>query len=336
MTNFARRALLAVEKSVRSAFSRPEVWQRVAVVVVNAILVVALAHSLAVLTLAVVSGRSLQTVGMIAPEPAANGATVTRSPAEYAAIGSWHLFGRVEDNRPVEATPAPIPVTQLNLRLVGVFFMERGSNRALALIAEGNGPERGYRIGEPLPGGARLEQIQRDHVVVSRNGRQEVLNLPKLDSAGRPAPAMPVIPIPADIPDAPMPAQPEPEPATTGFSGQQVIDASTIAGRLRSEVTTRPQALEDIAFASPYVQNGQFTGFRLRPGRDRQLFGQLGLNGGDVITEINGVRLNNPAQGLTMLQELMNASRVDVRVLRNGAEIPLTFSLDGPSPNEQD
>jgi general secretion pathway protein C len=345
LTNFARRVLLAVEKRARPALSRPEAWQRAAVVAVNAILVVALAHSLAVLTLAVVSGRSLQTVGMIASEPAANGATVTRSPAEYAAIGSWHLFGRVEDNRPVEATPAPIPVTQLNLRLVGVFFMERGSNRALALIAEGNGPERGYRIGEPLPGGARLEQIQRDHVVVSRNGRQEVLNLPKLGSAGRPAPAMPVTPMPAampvtpmpaDIPDAPVPAQPEPEPATTGFSGQQVIDASTIAGRLRSEVTTRPQALEDIAFASPYVQNGQFTGFRLRPGRDRQLFGQLGLNGGDVITEINGVRLNNPAQGLTMLQELMNASRVDVRVLRNGAEIPLTFSLDGPSPNEQD
>jgi general secretion pathway protein C len=157
------------------------------------------------------------------------------------------------------------------------------------------------------------------------------------DIPDAPIPAdIPDAPMPADIPDAPVPAQPEPEPATTGFSGQQVIDASTIAGRLRSEVTTRPQALEDIAFASPYVQNGQFTGFRLRPGRDRQLFGQLGLNGGDVITEINGVRLNNPAQGLTMLQELMNASRVDVRVLRNGAEIPLTFSLDGPSPNEQD
>jgi general secretion pathway protein C len=329
LTNFARRVLLAVEKRARPALSRPEAWQRAAVVAVNAILVIALAHSLAVLTLAVVSGRSLQTVGVIAPEPVANGTTVTRSPAEYAAIGSWHLFGRVEDNRPVEALPAPIPVTPLNLRLVGVFFMERGSDRALALIAEGNGPERGYRNGEPLPGGARLEQIQRDHVVVSRNGRQEVLNLPKSDGAGRPATSLPDAPIPAE-------PEPEPEPATTGFSGQQIIDASPIAGRLRSEVTTRPQALEDIAFASPYVQNGQFTGFRLRPGRDRQLFGQLGLNSGDVITEINGVRLKNPMQGLTMLQELMNASRIDARVLRNGTEIPLTFTLDGPSPHEQD
>jgi len=77
------------------------------------------------------------------------------------------------------------------------------------------------------------------------------------------------------------------------------------------------------------VQNSQFVGFRLRPGRDRQLFQQLGLNGGDVLTEINGTRLNSPAQGLMMLQELMSASRIDVRVLRNGAEVPLTFSLDG-------
>ncbi len=102
--------------------------------------------------------------------------------------------------------------------------------------------------------------------------------------------------------------------------------------RLRGEMATRPQALEDIAFASSYVQNGQFVGFRLRPGRDQQLLRQLGLNSGDVITEINGSRLNNPMQGFSMLQEVMSADQVSVRVLRSGAEIPLTFSLSSPLP----
>ncbi|HSA46543.1 MAG TPA: hypothetical protein P5552_08575, partial [Candidatus Competibacteraceae bacterium] len=120
-----------------------------------------------------------------------------------------------------------------------------------------------------------------------------------------------------------------PEPGATTFNAPQVIDASAVAERLRGEVASRPQALEEIAFASPYVQNGQFMGFRLRPGRDRSLFQQLGLNGGDVLTEINGTRLSSPAQGLAILQELMSASRIDVRVLRNGAEVPLTFTLDG-------
>ncbi len=111
-----------------------------------------------------------------------------------------------------------------------------------------------------------------------------------------------------------------------------MIDASAVAERLRGEVMTRPQALEDIAFASPYVQNGQFIGFRLRQGRDQKLLRQLGLNSGDVVTEINGSRLNSPAQGLTLLQEVLSADRINVRVLRNGAEIPLTFSLSGQTP----
>ena len=111
-----------------------------------------------------------------------------------------------------------------------------------------------------------------------------------------------------------------------------MIDASAIAQRLRGEMATRPQALEDVAFASSYVQNGQFVGFRLRPGRDQQLLRQLGLNSGDVITEINGSRLNNPMQGFSVLQEVMSADQVSVRVLRSGAEIPLTFSLSSPLP----
>ncbi|MCB1767020.1 MAG: hypothetical protein KDJ22_13330, partial [Candidatus Competibacteraceae bacterium] len=198
-------------------------------------------------------------------------------------------------------------------------FTERNQGSALALIADGNSLERGYRIGDPLPGGARLERIERDQVVVSRNGREELIKLPKLDDPNRPVVA----------PEPPEPPMPVEEPGPTTFNAPQAIDASDIAGRLRGEASSRSQALEDIAFASPYVQNGRFVGFRLRPGRDRRIFQQLGLNGGDVLTEINGMRLSSPAQGLALLQELINASQIDVRVLRNGAEVPLTFTLDG-------
>ena len=330
LANPVRRALLAVEKRARLMLPRPELWQGVAVVAVNTVLVIVLARSLAALSLAVVSGRSSPVVEMTAPATpgaAANGSASAPSPTDYAAIAGWHLFGRAEAGRPVKTPPAVMPATPLNLRLVGVFYVERGADRALALIAAGGGPERGYRMGEPLPGGARLARIQRDHVVVFRNGRREALNLPKSDESNRtPAPSAP----PGVL------AAPVPESGAATFTGPQVIDASAIAGRLRNEAPNRPQALEDIAFASPYVQNGQFVGFRLRPGRDRQLFQQLGLNGGDVLTEINGTRLNSLAQGLAVLQELLGASRIDVRVLRNGAEIPITFSLDGPSPNERD
>lgn len=322
MTKFAQNALITLEKRLPSAFSHPEAWLRVAVAVVNTILVIALAHALAALTLALLFGPPSSTT-VIPALTAESSANPGNAPPDYAAIAAWRLFGRLEASRPVVAAPppppAPLPVTPLNLRLVGVFFNEGGSNRALALIAEASGTERGYRVGESLPGGAKLDRVQSDHVVVSRNGRQEVLKLPRLGDPNS-TPASP--PPPLLLPNAP---EPEADPATS--MQQRAIDASAIAQRLRGEMATRPQALEDIAFANPYVQNGQFLGFRLRPGRDRQLLQQLGLNSGDVITEINGSRLNNPMQGFSMLQEVMNADQVSVRVLRNGAEVPLTFSL---------
>lgn len=307
---------------------RPEVWLPVAVRVVNVVLVILLAGSLAQLTLTFLSGRFSPVV-----RPAPAGGASAAEPAnsvgqiDYSTIAAWHLFGRMEASQPVVAPPSVIPATPLDLHLAGVFFIEQGDSRAL--IAEGSSLERGYRIGDALPGGARLEQIQRDHVVVSRQGRQEVLNLPKLGTTARPP-----SPVPEDLPPVePMP-EPEPEPGSgpAGAGAPQVIDATAVAQQLRDEAAARPQVLENIAFASPYVQNGQFIGFRLRPGRDRELMRRLNLNSGDVITEVNGTRINNPMQGFAILREVLSADRINVRVLRGGTEIPLLFSLNGPVP----
>jgi general secretion pathway protein C len=317
--NFLPHHLSVLAQRLPASLPPAETGLRLAATTVNALLVIALAHALAGLTLTILTGEPtmLNRLAPAAGPVMAQNATA-RPAVDVAAISAWHLFGKVEANRP-PPPPVAIPVTPLNLRLGGTFFVEQGGARALALIADGNSLERGYRPGEALPGGARLERIERDQVVVSRNGREEALKLPKLDDPNRPVmtPSLPVLP------------EPVPGPETAAFSEPQMIDASAIAERMRGEAASRPQVLEDIAFASPYVQNGQFVGFRLRPGRDRQLFQQLGLNGGDVLTEINGTRLSSPAQGLAILQELMSASRIDVRVLRNGAEVPLTFTLDG-------
>ncbi|MDG4548892.1 MAG: type II secretion system protein N [Candidatus Contendobacter sp.] len=320
MTHFARHILLAVERYAPPALFRGDRWSRVAVTCVNAILVIALARALAGLTLAILIGPSLPPVpsSALTEFPSGSDASAPPRPAEDAVISAWHLFGQAEAGRPVETPSVPLPATSLKLRLVGIFFMEQGSDRALALIAEDNGLERGYRPGEPLPGGARLQRIQRDHVVISRNGREEALKLPKLGD-GLPETAPPRAPEPTMEPMA--------EPAASGEP--RVIDAGAVAERLRGDMMTQPRALEDIAFASPYLQDGQFIGFRLREGRDPRLLGQLGLSGGDVVTEINGSRLNSPIQGLTLLREVLGADRVNVRVLRGGVEIPLTFSLDG-------
>ncbi|MCB1824689.1 MAG: hypothetical protein KDJ54_09020 [Candidatus Competibacteraceae bacterium] len=332
MTDFAQRALLAVKKRMWPASPRPEVWLPVAVRVVNVVLVILLAGSLARLTLTFLSGwfspaiRPVPAGSATAAEPAGSVGQV-----DYATIAAWHLFGRMEASQPVKAPPPVIPMTPLDLHLAGVFFIEQGDSRALALIAEGSSLERGYRIGDTLPGGARLERIQRDHVVVSRQGRQEVLNLPKLGTTVRPpSPVLEDSPLVEPMPEPE--SEPEPGSEPTGAGAPQAIDATAVARQLRDEAAVRPQVLENIAFVSPYVQNGQFIGFRLRPGRDREMMRRLSLNSGDVITEVNGTRINNPMQGFAILRDVLSADRISMRVLRGGTEIPLLFSLNGPVP----
>lgn len=301
---------------------------------VNALLVVVLARLLAGWVAVIWWGPPSLPIGAEAasvveliPE------TTTPVAQSITAISNWQLFGRRETTVSVPPSPAPAAAVPLNLRLVGVFFVEHRGNRALALIAEGGGIEHGYRVGDALPGGARLERVERDKVVVSRNGRQEVLNLPQLEEIrGRSAIDIGEAPsVEAGDSPAPSSAPPEPSLEPASLREPQLIDATALAARIRSAAS--PQALEEIAFASPYRQNGQFLGFRLRPGRDQQLLKQLGLNNGDVITEINGNRLQNPLQAFAMLRELQQADQVSLRVLRNGTEIPFVFSLNKAAIN---
>jgi general secretion pathway protein C len=238
--------------------------------------------------------------------------TLERS-ADYLTIANWHLFGQLETAKPVQSPPVKAPETKLNLQLVGTFASE-DDVQALALITESNGSARAYKVGELVPGGARLEQILTDRIVLSRNGHLEILSLPReFANTDR---AFSSNTLAASL------SPPMPSNATT-------VDASTVAARLRNTIGSQPEkTLQDLALATPYIEDGQFLGFRLLPGRDQQLLRELGLRTGDIITQVNGVRLDNPGQGINLLQELLDADQVAIQVQRAGTEIPFTFILN--------
>jgi general secretion pathway protein C len=59
-------------------------------------------------------------------------------------------------------------------------------------------------------------------------------------------------------------------------------------------------------------------GFRVYPGRDRKQFAALGLRPGDLIKDIDGAALTNPAQAIQIFQGLGDKDQVSVTVERNG------------------
>ena len=71
---------------------------------------------------------------------------------------------------------------------------------------------------------------------------------------------------------------------------------------LRNVISQNASRLTDIVRLAPHVQEGQVVGFRVNPGRDRESFEALGLLPGDVVTDINGVVLDDPSRGLAGLR----------------------------------
>jgi general secretion pathway protein C len=213
------------------------------------------------------------------------------------------LFGRVSAEAPVELVEQEqAPDTQLSLELRGTVAAS-DEKRALAIIAERGGAERVYFIGDAVPGGATLHAVHPDRVLLRRAGRLEALRLPRSDDPAlqrRSAAAARAAPPP-----------PAAAPARVA-SVQEVVQQS---GAALTEII-RPQ---------PVFKDGRQQGYRVYPGRQRQQFAQLGLRPGDLITQINGMALDDPARGMEIFRSLADATSVTVTLDRNGEIEMLTL-----------
>ena len=67
-------------------------------------------------------------------------------------------------------------------------------------------------------------------------------------------------------------------------------------------------------------------GFRINPGREREQFDALGLQPGDVVTDINGTAMTDPTRGLQVFESLGESTQANVTIVRNG--VPEVLTID--------
>jgi len=265
---------------------------------VTALLVIAIAYQLATLTWALVPGST--PAAAPAPRPVDSGGAAPAT--DYAALTGSHLFGEAAQQSAVAVTPAVVdaPDTTLSLTLRGILSTEGDPNGQV--IIESRNESKNYFVGQAIEGtdGAKLHSVYADRVLLDRGGgRIETLRLPKdLTASTGSAMGMPQLP------------QAQPQPTAS----------------LRDTITDNATRLTDIVRLAPHVQEGQVVGFRVNPGRDRATFDALGLQAGDVVTDINGTVLDDPSQGLQVLQSLGESTQANVTVLRDG--VPQVIVID--------
>lgn len=233
---------------------------------------------------------------------ATQSATPAGNPESYESIVAAHLFGTAS----AEVAPEPAettedaPDTRLNLKLRATVSAD-DQEIAHAIIADSSGTEKVYFVKDSIPGGATLHQVQIDRVILNRGGVLEALRLPK-DFDG-----------------------------TASGLGRSTARTSAARGASNSDnnlqqiVASNAANFAQIIRPQPFMPNGQLKGYRVFPGRNRQQFIALGLRPGDLVTEVNGIALNNPAQGMEIFRTLSESSQVTVTVERNGQRQELSL-----------
>jgi general secretion pathway protein C len=209
------------------------------------------------------------------------------------------------------AKPAPdtsnAPETRLNLKLAGVILSEN-PDLSRALIADNNGKQKSYAVGDPIEGAsASIHEIYADHVVLERNGRYETLRLQKQTASSRTASV-----------------SSSSQTSSRGTTGEGVANELK---SVREQILKDPSKAGDFIRVRPVYSKGALTGYRIYPGKDRALFRKVGLRSGDLVQSINGQQLNDPQQAFSMLSTLSSASSITLELQRRGRTETVSVDL---------
>ena len=276
---------------------------KTAIRIINLLLVIWIASMLATLTW-----------GLLSPEESAEpiedmtesaAAPVNPDRQLISQMPAWHLMGVAKQgNQPVQTnTPLEAPETKLKLILKGA-LASNDPEHARAIIADPRGKEEQYAVGEKLPGNAELSEIHSDRIILKRNGRFETLRLPKDKKSSN------------TVASRSVRTRPTASPQRRLTNARQQLKQGS--GNLSNLLRATPKRGE----------GGATVGYILSPGRDPDLFAQVGLQQGDVAIQINDIKLDNPTNSARALKSMQSGESVSVTVLRKGQE--QVVSLDWP------
>ncbi|MEW5838514.1 MAG: type II secretion system protein N [Pseudomonadota bacterium] len=242
-----------------------------------------------------------QWVWLLLPAPKTAEPAAQRTAQTFSATSAQSPLASIATARLWGALPAVAPVssvaqdTRLPLNLRGIL-----SGEGLALIESSGGGTKVYRIGDALPGGAKLKDVLADHVLIERAGVIERLALPRqtLDGGALRAPQAPGA-IPASRPES-----------------------------LGKMLQQSPADLAKEFRLTPVTEAGKLRGYRLRALRNPELLQRAGMEADDILLSVNGTSLTQANDLPKFIKDLRSATSIDAVVLRNGSEIPLHLDLD--------
>lgn len=220
------------------------------------------------------------------------------------------LFGSYDPGSIETQTAAEdAPETRLQLELLGVYAAEDQSEASRAIIAETSADAEIYAIGDTISRNVTLHSVFADRVVISRAGTLETLRMERDELSA--------------------------SAATRNGSSRNATSSGNLTARdpqqlaeIRNELLQNPGEVTNYIRVVPASSGGRQRGYRIYPGRERALFEAAGMRPGDLVTAVNGTRLDSAQGAMSLLNELRDARSINVTVERGGNEQNYTLSIN--------
>jgi general secretion pathway protein C len=199
---------------------------------------------------------------------------------------------------PTEVKPVEedLEATKLPLALLGTVAALEPENAWAAIEDLGNKESRTVRVGSELRPGATVLRIERRRVVINENGSPRELVLSEEGALQVTAVA------------------PKPQPRAPRRAPGPPAVAPGERGSLPELDVRNPATLFSQARILPKYENGQMVGVQLNAIKPGSMFEQIGIKDGDVIRELNGIRIDSPEQSAKILLEFVDAKSFTVVV----------------------
>ena len=233
----------------------------------------------------------------------------------------YSLFG--QEPSAAQGAPVPKPATRtrekptapVRLALYGTVATSSGDD-ALAVISVGGRPAEIYHVGDALQTGVTLASVGPWSVIVMVGDEERVIELieeQKLNRAVRPGPVAAASP---DIAG---------KPAETRISSPEVVEKIQ---EYRQTLAANPLGLMNKVRAYAVKRDGQLYGYRLRPGTDRALLGQVGLRSGDILLSLNGLPVSDGSNLPNIMAQLRDQTEMLLELERGGQRQQLRVTLE--------
>ena len=223
--------------------------------------------------------------------------------SDYQKIIERDLFHTL--NHTAQKNPSPIDVdalkaTVLSLKLWGTISTDKKeSGRARAVIEDTqSGEQHLFKVGDTVQN-AIIVEIFRNSVVLSVDGRKEKLVIVVEHLAAT---------------EGPVAAE---EKSPTTLSRAQIDDALNNVNELMTQAKVKP-----------LFQDGKAGGVIVSTIEPQSFFSKMGFKTGDIITGVNGRKLESVDDAMAFYKTLAAGSKLSVELIRRGRPTTIDFVIE--------